>query len=100
MALRALPGEGYARVLQGHEVDRGLQAMMAIHDTTSGPASGGWRMGPYATRQAALRDALRLARGMPDQSAVAATGCGGGKAMVLGDAECTTQRRTCEAYSQ
>jgi len=95
MELREIPGEGYARVLQCHDVDSGLQAMMAIHDTTSGHALGGWRRWPYATRHAALRDALRLARGMPYASAVAETGCGGGKAVVLGDAECTTQRRTC-----
>src|SRR6266404_5860397 len=60
MELREIPGEGYARVLQCHDVDSGLQAMMAIHDTTSGHALGGWRRWPYATRHAALRDALRI----------------------------------------
>src|SRR5882762_7501077 len=95
MELREIPIEGYERVLQCHDGPSGLQAIIAIHDTTSGPALGGWRMWPYTTRHHALRDALRLARGMTYQSAVAETGCGGGKAVVLGDAECTTQRRTC-----
>src|SRR6266446_1078902 len=87
MELREIPIEGYERVLQCHDGPSGLQAIIAIHDTTSGPALGGLRMWPYTTRHHALRDALRLARGMTYQSAVAETGFGGGKAVVLGDAQ-------------
>lgn len=87
MKLREIPIEGYDKVLQCHDVDSGLQAIIAIHNTTLGPALGGMRMWPYATRHDALRDALRLARGMTYKSAVAGTGFGGGKAVILGDAQ-------------
>jgi leucine dehydrogenase len=42
----------------------GLQAVIAIHDTTLGPALGGTRMWPYTSEDEALVDALRLSRGM------------------------------------
>ncbi len=42
----------------------GLKAIIAVHDTTLGPALGGTRMWPYAEEQAAIEDVLRLSRGM------------------------------------
>src|SRR5579884_2355419 len=42
----------------------GLKAIIAIHNTTLGPAAGGIRMWPYETEEQAIRDVLRLARGM------------------------------------
>ena len=41
----------------------GLKAIIAIHDTTLGPALGGTRMWTYASEEAAIEDALRLSRG-------------------------------------
>ena len=49
--------------------DAGLKAIIAIHDTTLGPALGGVRMWPYASDDEALEDALRLARGMTYKAA-------------------------------
>src|SRR5260370_6348001 len=49
----------------------GLKAIIAIHDTTLGPAAGGVRMWPYETEADAMRDVLRLARGMTYQCAAA-----------------------------
>jgi leucine dehydrogenase len=43
------------------------------------------RMLPYASEDEALFDVLRLARGMTYKSAVADTGLGGGKAVLIGD---------------
>lgn len=63
----------------------GLRAIIAIHDTTLGPALGGTRMWTYATDEDALRDALRLSRGMTYKAAVAGLNLGGGKAVILGD---------------
>jgi leucine dehydrogenase len=63
----------------------GLRAIIAIHDTTLGPALGGTRMWTYASDEAALRDALRLSRGMTYKAAVAGLNLGGGKAVILGD---------------
>lgn len=63
----------------------GLRAIIAIHDTTLGPALGGTRMWTYASDADALRDALRLSRGMTYKAAVAGLNLGGGKAVILGD---------------
>jgi leucine dehydrogenase len=63
----------------------GLRAIVAIHDTTRGPALGGCRMYAYASEEAALRDVLRLARGMTYKAAAANLRLGGGKAVIIGD---------------
>lgn len=64
----------------------GLRAIIAIHDTTLGPALGGTRMWPYSTEQEALHDVLRLSRGMTYKSSLAGLDLGGGKAVIIGDA--------------
>lgn len=63
----------------------GLKAIIAIHNTTLGPALGGTRMWPYATEAEALTDVLRLSRGMTYKAAVAGLNLGGGKAVIIGD---------------
>jgi leucine dehydrogenase len=63
----------------------GLKAVIAIHDTTLGPAGGGCRMWPYPAEMDAVEDALRLARGMTYKYAAAGVNLGGGKAVILGD---------------
>ncbi len=63
----------------------GLRAIIAVHDTTLGPAVGGCRMYPYADEDAALHDVLRLSRGMTYKSALAGLPFGGGKSVIIGD---------------
>lgn len=63
----------------------GLRAIIAIHDTTLGPALGGLRMWPYKSEAEALRDVLRLSRGMTYKAASAGLNLGGGKAVIIGD---------------
>ncbi|MET4562418.1 Leu/Phe/Val dehydrogenase [Lysinibacillus parviboronicapiens] len=63
----------------------GLKAIIAIHDTTLGPALGGARMWTYATEENAIEDALRLARGMTYKNAAAGLNLGGGKTVIIGD---------------
>jgi leucine dehydrogenase len=63
----------------------GLRAIVAIHDTTLGPALGGARMWPYDSDGAALEDALRLSQGMTYKAAIAGLELGGGKAVIIGD---------------
>lgn len=65
----------------------GLQAIIAIHDTTLGPALGGTRMYPYKSVDEALEDVLRLAEGMTYKCAAADIDFGGGKAVIIGDPE-------------
>jgi leucine dehydrogenase len=68
-----------------HNKDAGLKAIIAIHNTTLGPALGGLRMWPYATEQEAIDDVLRLSRGMTYKAAVAGLNLGGGKSVIIGD---------------
>lgn len=63
----------------------GLRAIVAIHDTTLGPALGGTRMLPYPSEAAAVEDVLRLARAMTLKNAAAGLDVGGGKAVIIGD---------------
>ncbi|MBI3578619.1 MAG: Glu/Leu/Phe/Val dehydrogenase [Ignavibacteriales bacterium] len=63
----------------------GLRAIIAIHNTTLGPALGGTRMWTYATNDEALSDVLRLSRGMTYKAAIAGLNLGGGKAIIIGD---------------
>ncbi|RVT85417.1 Glu/Leu/Phe/Val dehydrogenase [Rhodobacteraceae bacterium CCMM004] len=63
----------------------GLSAIIAIHDTTLGPAHGGTRAWAYASDTAAAIDALRLSRGMTYKNAIAGLPLGGGKSVILLD---------------
>ena len=65
----------------------GLRAIVAIHDTRMGPALGGCRFLPYDTEQAAVIDALRLARGMTYKAALAGLPHGGGKSVIIRPAQ-------------
>ncbi len=85
MTLTVIPVEGYEQVVRCDDPEYGLTAFIAVHDTTLGPALGGVRMWPYASWQEALTDVKRLAQGMTYKSAVADTGLGGGKAVIIGD---------------
>lgn len=63
----------------------GYRGIIAIHDTTLGPALGGTRFWNYDTDEAAIVDALRLSRGMTYKAAVAGLHLGGGKSVIVGD---------------
>lgn len=77
--------ENYEQIIYCYEESSGLKAIIAIHDTTLGPALGGVRMWNYESEEAALEDALRLARGMTYKNAAAGLNLGGGKAVIIGD---------------
>jgi len=76
---------GHEQVIFCHNKDVGLKAIIAIHDTTLGPALGGLRMWDYASEQEALNDVLRLSRGMTYKAAVSGLNLGGGKSVIIGD---------------
>ena len=77
--------DGHEQLVFGHDPTTGLRALIAIHDTTLGPALGGCRMWPYASEDEAVTDVLRLSRGMTRKSALAGLALGGGKAVIMGD---------------
>lgn len=63
--------------------ETGMKAIIAIHSTKLGPALGGCRFIPYTTTEAAIYDAMRLARGMSYKSALANLPLGGGKSVII-----------------
>ncbi len=75
----------YEQIVYCYDKQSGLKAIIAIHDTTLGPALGGTRMWNYNSEEEALRDVLRLARGMTYKNAAAGLNLGGGKAVIIGD---------------
>ncbi len=76
---------GHEQVVFCHDKTTGLKAIIAIHDTTLGPALGGCRMWDYKSEEEALRDVLRLSRGMTYKNAVSGLNLGGGKSVIIGD---------------
>jgi leucine dehydrogenase len=78
---------GHEQVLFCHGKDPDIKAIIAIHDTSLGPAMGATRLLPYANEDAALKDALRLSRGMTYKAACAGIPVGGGKAVIIANPE-------------
>lgn len=68
-----------------HDKATGLKAIVAVHNSNRGPALGGCRMWNYATDEEALRDVLRLSKGMTYKSALANLDLGGGKSVIIGN---------------
>jgi leucine dehydrogenase len=75
----------FKKVVLCNDSQSGLHAVIAIHSTALGPATGGLRMWPYHSEGAAILDALRLARGMTYKYAAAGVDLGGGKGVIIGD---------------
>lgn len=75
----------HEQVVFVNEPSVGLRAIIAIHSTRRGPAFGGCRMWPYASEAEALRDVLRLSRGMTHKAAITRLPFGGGKSVIIGD---------------
>lgn len=84
--LGALTELGHEQVVFCKDEATGLKAIIAIHNTTLGPALGGTRMWNYASEQEAITDVLRLSRGMTFKAAISGINLGGGKAVIIGDA--------------
>ena len=77
---------GHEQVVFCQDPHTGLNAIIAIHNTTLGPSLGGTRLWNYNNHTEALTDALRLSRGMTYKSAISGLNLGGGKAVLIGDA--------------
>lgn len=75
----------YENLLFCQDKELDFKAILAIHDTTLGPATGGCRMWQYNSETEAIEDALRLARGMTYKYAAAGVNLGGGKTVIIGD---------------
>ena len=100
MTIFAELGDQYEQVVFFHDPPSGLRAIVAIHSTKLGPALGGTRFFPYSSEEDALRDVLRLAKGMTYKAAVAGLDLGGGKAVVIGDPKRGKSEELLRAYGR
>jgi len=85
LRITSLKVDGYERVARAEDEASGLHAYISVHSTRLGPSLGGMRLWPYASEDDALYDVLRLSRAMTYKSAVARTGLGGGKSVIIAD---------------
>lgn len=76
---------GHEQVIFNYDKVSGLRLIIAIHDTTLGPAAGGTRYWHYASEDEALADALRLSRGMTYKNAAMGLDFGGSKCVIYND---------------
>jgi leucine dehydrogenase len=91
---------GHEQVILCQDKTAGLKAIIAIHDTTLGPALGGCRMWNYKNEDEAIVDALRLSRGMTYKSAAAGESYGGGKSVIFGDPNCEKTEELFRAFGR
>lgn len=91
---------GHEQLVLAHDKSTGYRGIIAIHDTTLGPALGGTRFWNYASDEEAITDALRLARGMTYKNAVAGLNLGGGKSVIIGDNRTTNREMIFRAHGR
>jgi leucine dehydrogenase len=91
---------GHEQLVVCYDKSSGYRGIIAIHDTTLGPALGGTRFWNYGSDEEAIRDVLRLARGMTYKNAVAGLNLGGGKAVIIGDNRTTRREMLFRAHGR
>jgi leucine dehydrogenase len=91
---------GHEQLVLCSEPSAGYKGIIAIHNTTLGPALGGTRFWNYATEEEALIDALRLSKGMTYKAAVAGLNLGGGKSVIIGDPKTTRREMIFRAHGR
>jgi len=94
------PDPAFERVLLAEEPAAGYRAIVALHSSRLGPAVGGTRRWHYSGDDAALADALRLARGMSYKNAMAGLPMGGGKSVILADGEPASRAELFQAHGR
>jgi len=91
---------GYEKVIHAVNEEAGLNCFIAIHNTTLGPALGGTRIFPYRSEEEALNDALLLSKAMTFKSALAETGLGGGKSVIIARSETAKTEKLLHAFGE
>lgn len=90
VSIKELSIPGYKKIIKATAPEVGMEAYIAIHSSTLGPALGGVRIYPYKNEEEALEDVLRLAKAMTYKAAVAEVGLGGGKSVMIADSASKT----------
>jgi leucine dehydrogenase len=92
--------KAHDRLVFWSDVDSGYRGLIAVHDTTLGPALGGTRFWNYESEAAAITDVLRLSRGMTYKAAITGLALGGGKAVIIGDNHTTEREAIFRAHGR
>lgn len=100
LSFEKLYSMGHEEVIFISDASCGLKAIIAIHDTTLGPALGGTRLWQYASEEDAVEDVLRLSRGMTYKAAVSGLNLGGGKAVIIADPKKDKSEALFRAYGR
>ncbi|MDO8579416.1 MAG: Glu/Leu/Phe/Val dehydrogenase dimerization domain-containing protein [bacterium] len=74
----------HEKLIFGYNKKAGLKVILAIHDTTLGPSTGGVRVA-MVSEEKAIEEALRLSYAMTFKTAIIDEPFGGSKAVVIGD---------------
>jgi len=80
-----IQSDNYEQVVFCNDTKLGLKAIIALHNTALGPATGGCRMWNYRNEEEALTDVLRLSKGMTYKNSISNLPLGGGKSIIIGD---------------
>jgi len=98
--LEQMGAEGHEQLVMVSDAGSGLKAIIAIHDTTLGPACGGTRIWLYKTEKEAVWDALRLSQAMTYKAAAADLPLGGGKGVIIADSHSDKTEALIRAYGR
>ena len=98
--LKQMQLDGFEEIVFCSDSRVGLKAIISLHSTVLGPATGGVRMWNYASESEALTDALRLSKGMTYKASVAGLNWGGGKAVILGNPKAPKDPQMLERYGE
>lgn len=85
MVFEKIQGDQFEQIVYCYDAKSGLKAIIAMHSTALGPATGGCRMWSYSNESEALTDVLRLSKGMTYKASLAGLEWGGGKAVIIGN---------------
>jgi leucine dehydrogenase len=87
MVFEKIGTDGFEQIVYCNDPSVGLKAIIALHSTVLGPATGGCRMWNYGSEEEALTDVLRLSKGMTYKAAISGLNWGGGKAVIIGNSK-------------
>ncbi|MBL4654577.1 MAG: Glu/Leu/Phe/Val dehydrogenase, partial [Bacteroidia bacterium] len=98
--LSKMPEFDHEQVEFCHDEETGLKAIIAVHSTVLGPALGGTRMWSYKSEEEAVRDVLRLSRGMTYKASISGLELGGGKAVIIGNSKKIKSEALMKSYGR
>lgn len=100
MVFEKISSESFEQLVYCHDPKVGLKAIISLHSTVLGPATGGCRMWAYQNEQEALTDVLRLSKGMTYKASISGLNWGGGKAVIMGDPKTAKTPEMLERYGE